>query len=73
MLEAELDEVLGTRAMSAAPHRRGDSGGGRMSAVAAHGTSPRSLLGTFGKVEIAAPRDPAEHSRRQDHRMLRRQ
>jgi putative transposase len=57
MLEAELDEVLGRSryVRRATPSRKASE---KMAGVAGHrhGHRSRSLLGTFGKMEIAMPR-----------------
>src|SRR5947209_20435269 len=58
MLEAELDEVLARSRY--ARHAKPTSGDSEEAAAAVtghrHGRRSRSLLGTFGKVEIAVPR-----------------
>ena len=57
MLEAELDEVLArTRYVRRAKPCESDSGVASGIAGHRHGHRPRSLLGTFGPVEIAVPR-----------------
>ena len=57
MLEAELDEALGrSRYVRRAPLPRGDSETAAAVTGHRHGHRSRSLLGTFGKVEIAVPR-----------------
>jgi putative transposase len=57
MLEAELDEALGrSRYVRRAPLPRGDSESAAAVTGHRHGHRSRSLLGTFGKVEIAVPR-----------------
>src|SRR6516225_675433 len=57
MLEAELDEALGrSRYVRRAPLPRGDSETAAVVTGHRHGRRSRSLLGTFGKVEIAVPR-----------------
>ncbi|HEX5507607.1 MAG TPA: IS256 family transposase [Pseudolabrys sp.] len=57
MFEAELDEVLArSRYARRARPASGDSEGARAATGHRHGHRPRSLLGTFGKVEIAVPR-----------------
>jgi putative transposase len=57
MLEAELDEALGrSRYVRRAPLPRGDSETAAAVTGHRHGHRWRSLLGTFGKVEIAVPR-----------------
>jgi hypothetical protein len=57
MLEAELDEVL---ARSCYARRTKAASDGREGTVCVtghrHGHRPRSLLGTFGKVELSVPR-----------------
>ena len=56
MFEAELDEVLArSRYARRARLASGDSGATPATGHR-HGHRPRSLLGTFGKVEIAVPR-----------------
>ena len=57
MLEAELDAALGrSRYVRRAPLPRGDSESAAAVTGHRHGHRSRSLLGTFGKVEIAVPR-----------------
>jgi putative transposase len=57
MFEAELDEVLArSRYARRAKPASGDSGVTPAATGHRHGHRPRSLLGTFGKVEIAVPR-----------------
>ena len=57
MFEAELDEVLArSRYARRARPASGDSGATPAATGHRHGHRPRSLLGTFGKVEIAVPR-----------------
>jgi len=56
MLEAELDEALARSRYVRRASARGDSEQPRGVAGHRHGHRSRSLLGTFGKVEIAVPR-----------------
>jgi putative transposase len=57
MFEAELDEVLArSRYCRRVKPSRGDSQAAPPVTGHRHGHRPRSLLGTFGKVEIAVPR-----------------
>src|SRR5262249_10876127 len=57
LFEAELDEVLArSRYARRARPASGDSGATPAATGHRHGHRPRSLLGTFGKVEIAVPR-----------------
>jgi putative transposase len=57
MLEAELDEVLArSRYARCAKSSSGDSEAAAAVTGHRHGHRSRSLLGTFGKVEIAVPR-----------------
>ena len=57
MLESELDEVL-ARSRYARRAKTASEGGERSAGVTGHrhGHRPRSLLGTFGKVELSMPR-----------------
>jgi putative transposase len=57
MLEAELDEVVArSRYVRRAKPSSGDSEAAAGVSGHRHGHRLRSLLGTFGKVEIAVPR-----------------
>ena len=73
MLEAELDEVLArSRYARQARPASSDSEATPAATGHRHGHRSRSLLGTFGKVEIAVPPRPVEYVRRQDDRVEKR-
>jgi transposase-like protein len=57
MLEAELDEVLARSRYARRAKTKTVTEGGKAGVMGhRHGHRPRSLLGTFGKVEISVPR-----------------
>src|SRR5260370_16229902 len=56
MIESELEAVLARPRYARRPKAGPENNGGRGIAGDRHGHRPRSLLGTFRRVEIAVPR-----------------
>src|ERR1700730_9016186 len=56
MIESELEAVLSRPRYARRPQADPENNGGRGIAGHRHRQRPRSLLGTFGRVEIAVPR-----------------